>query len=81
MSTPPSQEAKPMDTDCTAEFSDIKVPRHCGWAAEVSMAMPGIMRAFMQKKKPENTSSTHGSGAGCIKVVMVMGSMAKNNIR
>ena len=62
-----------METDCTAPLSDMNVPRYCGNAAEVSKAIPGIMRPFMATKKLVVTSSTHIKGMGSNTVVKVMG--------
>ena len=60
MMVPPTKAAKPMDADCTAELMVMKVPRKRGSTADEIKAMPGIMRAFMQKNKLADTNSTTG---------------------
>lgn len=44
MIKPASEVAKPMANDCIVALSDMKVPRSFGCAAEVTMAIAGIVR-------------------------------------
>jgi len=44
MIKPANVVARPMANDCMVELSDMKVPRSFACAAEVTMAIAGIMR-------------------------------------
>jgi hypothetical protein len=66
-----------MAADCTALFSVMNVPRSAGSAAEVRIAMPGIMRPLMHTKKQRATPEGWPRTAnGCTSVVAIMGTTA-----
>ena len=58
-----------MAADCTEALSVMNVPRSCGLAAEVMMAMPGIMRPLMKANISVDTISTVHSGTPCTSVM------------
>ena len=64
-----------MLADWTAPLTAMKVPRFSGRTAEVMSAMPGIMRAFISKKKLVDTSSTPHSGTRGSRVVAISGTL------
>ena len=52
-----------MAADCTDAFRVMNVPRKAGCAAEVTMAIPGIMRPLTKANIRVDTSSTPQSGS------------------